>query len=236
VEAMAHARPVIATNWSGLRDLVVDGETGFLLTTKWPVDAAHFVSTYAPLVGPVELADYLAQRTVLDVDELVQRLEYLADNPDAAAGMGLRARERVIDRFSWPKVARQYIDLWTDQIERARHLQPREKPSYDHGGIFSHYASERLSSRDMLMACPGRWTERNIGDFWRFANSRQIAEIGDLIQLCRMAPASIADLIDRGYSLDCILWVAKKGVCRIVPPAARLEPAPPTHAAAAARR
>jgi glycosyltransferase involved in cell wall biosynthesis len=235
VEAMAHARPVIATNWSGLRDLVVDGETGFLLNTKWPVDAAHFVSTYAPLVGPVELADYLAQRTVLDVHELVEKLSYLAGNPEAAAAMGRRARERVIGSFSWPRVAKQYLELWADQIERAQHLQAREKPAYDHGAIFSHYADAPLSSRDVLAACPGRWTELNITDFWWFANSRQIAEIRDLIQHCRMAPAGIADLIDRGYSLDCILWLAKKGICRIVSPNVRQEPMSAPHAVAAGR-
>jgi glycosyltransferase involved in cell wall biosynthesis len=33
---MAHARPVVATAVGGLRDLVVDGETGFLVPTRDP--------------------------------------------------------------------------------------------------------------------------------------------------------------------------------------------------------
>jgi glycosyltransferase involved in cell wall biosynthesis len=36
LEAMAHARPVVATAVGGLRDLVVDGETGFLVPTRDP--------------------------------------------------------------------------------------------------------------------------------------------------------------------------------------------------------
>ena len=33
VEAMASGLPVVATDWNGYRDLVVDGETGFLVPT-----------------------------------------------------------------------------------------------------------------------------------------------------------------------------------------------------------
>ena len=36
LEAMAHARPVVATNVGGLRDLVVDGETGLLVPPRDP--------------------------------------------------------------------------------------------------------------------------------------------------------------------------------------------------------
>jgi glycosyltransferase involved in cell wall biosynthesis len=37
LEAMAHARPVVATGVGGLRDLVVDGETGVLVPARDPV-------------------------------------------------------------------------------------------------------------------------------------------------------------------------------------------------------
>jgi glycosyltransferase involved in cell wall biosynthesis len=36
LEAMAHARPVVATNVGGLRDLVVDGETGLVVPPRDP--------------------------------------------------------------------------------------------------------------------------------------------------------------------------------------------------------
>ena len=37
LEAMAHARPVVATNVGGLRDLVVDGETGIVVPPRDPL-------------------------------------------------------------------------------------------------------------------------------------------------------------------------------------------------------
>jgi len=216
LEAMAHARPVVATSWSGYRDLVVDGETGFLLKTKFSLEAAEYISSYAALLNPVELAGYLAQRTVIDADEFLHKLEFLAGNPERAAEMGTRARARVLERFTWPIVARQYLDLWADQIERAHRLQPRENARLDYGALFSHYADEALSPRDMLVTAGSHWNERNITDFWVFHNARQLAEVRDLIQLCRIAPARVADLLDQGYSRDCILWLAKKGICRLV--------------------
>jgi type III pantothenate kinase len=36
LEAMAHARPVVATNVGGLRDLVLDGETGIVVPPRDP--------------------------------------------------------------------------------------------------------------------------------------------------------------------------------------------------------
>ena len=234
LEAMAHARPVVATSWSGYRDLVVDGETGFLLRTKWSVESAHFVSAFATLLHPPELANYLSQRTVVDIDEFVHRLEYLASNPIAAEAMGRRARARVIEHYTWPQIARQYLDLWTDQLERARSVQTRERASFDYNSFFSHYADEALSAHDMLVSSGGRWTEQNITDFWGFGNARQVTEVRDLIRLCRIAPTRIADLLDQGYSRDCILWLAKKGICRIVSASARPEPVYESRSAAAA--
>jgi glycosyltransferase involved in cell wall biosynthesis len=67
LEAMAHARPVVATNVGGLRDLVVDGETGLVVPPRDPA------------------ALRAALRRLLSDDELRQRL--------GAAGRG-RARDR----------------------------------------------------------------------------------------------------------------------------------------------
>ena len=52
LEAMAHARPVVATNAGGLRDLVVDGETGLVVP---PRDAAALRAALERLLGDREL-------------------------------------------------------------------------------------------------------------------------------------------------------------------------------------
>jgi glycosyltransferase involved in cell wall biosynthesis len=52
LEAMAHARPVVATSVGGLRDLVVDGETGIVIP---PRDAAALRTALERLLGDREL-------------------------------------------------------------------------------------------------------------------------------------------------------------------------------------
>jgi glycosyltransferase involved in cell wall biosynthesis len=52
LEAMAHGRPVVATNVGGLRDLVVDGETGLVVS---PRDPAALRAALQRLLGDEEL-------------------------------------------------------------------------------------------------------------------------------------------------------------------------------------
>ena len=52
LEAMAHARPVVATDVGGLRDLVVDGETGLVVP---PRDPAALRQALVRLLGDSDL-------------------------------------------------------------------------------------------------------------------------------------------------------------------------------------
>jgi glycogen synthase len=52
LEAMAHARPVVATDVGGLRDLVVDGETGLLVPSR---DVSALRAALERLLGDGEL-------------------------------------------------------------------------------------------------------------------------------------------------------------------------------------
>jgi glycosyltransferase involved in cell wall biosynthesis len=58
LEAMAHARPVVATSVGGLRDLVVDGETGLVVP---PRDAAALRGALQRLLGDRELRRRLGE-------------------------------------------------------------------------------------------------------------------------------------------------------------------------------
>src|SRR4030095_2863619 len=51
LEGSACGLPVVATNWDGCRDQVVDGETGFLVSTYAVGDAMHNVSSRHLLGG-----------------------------------------------------------------------------------------------------------------------------------------------------------------------------------------
>jgi len=86
LEAMACELPVVASAVGGIPEIVVHGETGFLV----PTDA-----------DPAVFAAALAAR----IDEL------LAD-PVRAAAMGRAGRQRAVERFGWPAVAARTVGLY----------------------------------------------------------------------------------------------------------------------------
>ncbi len=72
LEAQACGVPVVASDLPGVRTVVANGETGFLVPPN-------------------------------DVNALAERLKYLLDHAEVRYAMGKRARERVIERFTWTK-------------------------------------------------------------------------------------------------------------------------------------
>lgn len=85
LEAMASGTPVVASRLDGLPEVVVDGETGFLVTPG-------------------------------DVGELRDRLDRLLGDPGLAARMGRRAREVVLERFTWDSCARRCMAAYDELL------------------------------------------------------------------------------------------------------------------------
>ena len=54
--------------------------------------------------------------TAVDADELAGALNRLLDDPDVAAKMGAAGRERVVERFSWARVAARTADLYQQVV------------------------------------------------------------------------------------------------------------------------
>jgi starch synthase len=83
IEAMACGAPVVATATGGIPEIVVDGETGFL-------------------VPPGE--DF--------VSRLAERINRLVRDPTMARRFGAAGRQRVLELFSWPTIAQQTVALY----------------------------------------------------------------------------------------------------------------------------
>ncbi|WEK53355.1 MAG: glycosyltransferase family 4 protein [Candidatus Cohnella colombiensis] len=87
VEAMAAGLPVIATNTGGIREVVSDGETGYLVSK---------------------------QRSRI-VSELSSRISELLSNSELREQMGRKGRQRVLDHFTWNQTAQRWLKLHGEQ-------------------------------------------------------------------------------------------------------------------------
>jgi starch synthase len=99
LEAMACETAVVASAVGGIPEVVVDGETGFLVPVEvtaagLPVDGARFAAA------------------------LADRIDALLADPGLARRFGLAGRRRVAERFSWGAIAAQTASLYQQLLSR----------------------------------------------------------------------------------------------------------------------
>jgi starch synthase len=87
LEAMACETPVVASRVGGIPEIVVEGETGYLVNFD-PDDLDGFTSA------------------------LAERMEKLLSDAALAARMGKAGRDRVLKHFGWPAIASQTVQLY----------------------------------------------------------------------------------------------------------------------------
>lgn len=97
LEAMACETPVVASKVGGMKEVIVEGETGRLIALEQQGES------------PFE---------ALDPDtfarDLATAINDLMDDSDLCGRMGRAGRERVIKKFSWSAIARQTLDLYEE--------------------------------------------------------------------------------------------------------------------------
>jgi starch synthase len=98
LEAMACQAPVVASATGGIKEVVVNGQTGFLVpfepspVTGFPVDPDRFARDLAARIG-----------------------ELLGDEPKCRQ-FGLAGRRRVEEKFSWTAIADETIALYRELV------------------------------------------------------------------------------------------------------------------------
>ena len=98
LEAMACETAVVASAVGGIPEVVVDGETGYLV--PYDPDQADDPAAIAAFEG-----DFAAKINTLTADT------------DRARQFGLAGRQRCIDEFSWAKIAGETVDVYRRAIE-----------------------------------------------------------------------------------------------------------------------
>jgi starch synthase len=155
LEAMASSLPCLVSDWSGLRDTVVDGETGFLVPTRMPSkDQSAMVMTRAAF-GAESLDDSmgaLSQVVQVDIAYAAKRIALLAENPELRRKLGSSGRGRIERDYDWPIILRRYEEFWHELgAIRGRALKggPRKAQAALAGHTdpfvaFAHFATWRI--------------------------------------------------------------------------------------------
>jgi len=154
LEASLAQLPVIAADYSGYRDIIQHGVTGYLIPTLGP-EASEEINTLAGLIPDYEVQFLLAQQTAVDTPILADTLRALIRDPNLRQSLGQAGRERILAMYSWPVVINQYLDLWEKLNKRAvdcgrEYNVPRPlEPAY--AQVFRHFTSSSLKPSDRIV-------------------------------------------------------------------------------------
>jgi glycosyltransferase involved in cell wall biosynthesis len=159
VEAMASGLPVVATDWNGYRDLVLDGETGFLIPTAM-LQGATADATSRLLLGQINYDHFLAecsQAAVVDCAAATQAFARLLEDGDLRRRMGAAGRDRALREFAWPRVVKAYEAMWAEQEKQQRAVAAVERsPPPAYAGPHAYPAPERT-----FASYPTKWLDAN---------------------------------------------------------------------------
>ncbi|MGV3616640.1 MAG: glycosyltransferase family 4 protein [Fimbriimonas sp.] len=151
-ESMASGLPVVASDWDGVRDLVQEGDTGYLIPT-YAFDTLTEMEALFPASDFLTDFLYMAQSTYVDVDAMADRLSRLLRNPDLRRDLGAAGRRHAERHLSATRWWKETAPEWQAQLERAaeegsgsrearRAAAQRSGFAQPYFEMFRHYATQ----------------------------------------------------------------------------------------------
>jgi D-inositol-3-phosphate glycosyltransferase len=158
VEAMACGVPQIVSDWSGYRETVVNGVTGFTIPTYWTNCLDRIQNTGAAMGWEFDHL-VMGQSIAINLELVFDALEALLSNPDKHKAMSEASRQRATSIYSVERFQRDFVALALELQTTSRYITKRLRPSgaplrSDYWRFFSAYASHTLAD-DTLILCNG---------------------------------------------------------------------------------
>jgi glycosyltransferase involved in cell wall biosynthesis len=223
LEAQAAGLPVVASRFDGYKDLVRDGEDGFLVDTYWC--EADPVQEFFDLMDPNVAQLLQAQNVAVDLPQLADRVLRLVDDEALRMKMGRAGREKVDREYRFSTIVRRYEALWDDlAAEAARVGLPAEAANpYDVGAarIFGHYATRALSPDDRVVTTTdANGRPASIDASYTEARALLREDVIRAMLASAATPIAVRDLIARGGAAAdqawfTVLWLVKYDLLRV---------------------
>jgi hypothetical protein len=200
VEAMACGIPQVVADWSGYRETVIDGVTGFHIPTTW-CQCDDELSGSGELLGWVYDHVHQGQAVVVDTHILEKRLQLLIENAELRETMAKQSRIRAEQEFSHKAIAQKYDVVWREVMRVPR------APSRLRAGLwsgtpayyrcFKHFATHELRDGQLL----------------RLASETSDAMVTG--RMCSQAELPEYHLIDEGLLSELICRISKADVLSV---------------------
>jgi glycosyltransferase involved in cell wall biosynthesis len=244
VEALSAGLPVVGSDWDGLKDTIVHGETGFLAPTLQPQPGAGFYLSGAYDVRQISYDQYIAgsaMSVAIDVDAAADAFAALIGDDDLRRRMGLAARQRALSTYDWGQVIPKYQALWRELAERRakdQEIAPRGRvqagnPARDDPfRTFAAYPTRPLLGGDRVISPPTLAQDaKAIADLPGVHPILGVAhKDGELLSqatvMANLGEARVDEVLNalpdlnRWRALRTILWMHKYGLVAVKPPEA----------------
>lgn len=241
VEAMAAGLPVVGSDWDGLKDTIVHGETGFRASTLAPPPGAGQQIAAAAEQGQIGYDHYIggaAQVVSVDISEAAAAYTTLIGDAGLRRRMGEAARARAWAEYDWGRIIPAYQALWAElavrrrtdaEVAPRRPGQPGDPARADPFHSFAAYPTRVLAADDRirplgdllpalraLLARPGVTPVNGMvivgQDLGRLA--RRIEEAPGLTLA---ALAGACSSLPNGDVARTVTWMAKHGLVAVAP-------------------
>ena len=101
LEAMSCETPVVGSAIGGIPEIIIEGETGFLVPLK-----------------PISRTDFNPENPIAFQQDFASKINLLLDNEPLSRQMGKAGRQRVLTNFSWASIAKTTFEYYQEVIHR----------------------------------------------------------------------------------------------------------------------